>query len=120
MLEGDPISYEDLVDKPVLLQGPPGIAADAPNYLPPTALSSELEHGYHYVSNNIPDAGYEIFGLSGDSSGVLFTNPLVWPLTISPNVPKSALTKYQIAVGFPLQARQKTGRLDFMIKKTSR
>ena len=38
-----PMSYNDLIDKPIFLQGPLGIAADAPGYLPPNALSSTLE-----------------------------------------------------------------------------
>jgi hypothetical protein len=45
MLEGDAISYEDLVDKPVLLQGErgeQGISADAPGYIPSKPLSFAL------------------------------------------------------------------------------
>jgi hypothetical protein len=42
-----------------------------------------------------------VFGLSGDTSGVLFTNVLLWPVTISLNFPKSVVTKYDIGAGFP-------------------
>ncbi len=41
--------------------------------------------------------------MSGDG-GALFTNALFWPVTISINVPKSVVTKYQIGAGFPAQA----------------
>jgi hypothetical protein len=67
-------------------------------------LTSYLERGYQYVSNNILDDGYGVFELSGDTSGVIFSNGLLWPVTISLNVPKSVVTKYEIGAGFPHQA----------------
>ena len=90
-------------DLDVSVQGPPGISPEDPDYLPPTPLTSALERGYQYLSNNTPDAGYEVFGLSGDTSGVIFSNTL-FPLTISLNVPKSVVTSYQIGAGFPHEA----------------
>ena len=66
-------------------------------------MTSALERGYQYVSNTTPDAGYEVFGLSGDTSGVVFSNA-TFPVTISLNVPKSVVTSYQIGAGFPSQA----------------
>jgi hypothetical protein len=62
-----------------------------------------LERGYQYVSKNTPDAGYTVFGLSGDTRGVVFTNAF-FSLTISLNAPKSVVTKYEIGAGFPSQA----------------
>ena len=64
---------------------------------------SALERGYQYFSNTTPDAGYEVYKLNGDG-GVLFSNALFWPVTISLNVPKSVVTKYQIGAGSPSQA----------------
>jgi hypothetical protein len=61
-----------------------------------------LERGYQYVSNNTPDAGYEVYKLSGDVE-VLFTNALL-PVAISQNVSKSIVTKYEIGAGLPNQA----------------
>ena len=45
-----------------------------------------------YVSNNTPDAGYEVFRLSGDGE-VLFTDALL-PVTISLKMTKNVGTKY--------------------------
>ena len=83
--------------------GPPGVSPEDPGFLPPTPLTSALERGYQYVSNTTPDAGYEVYGLSGDTSGVVFTNA-TFPVTISLNVPKSVVASYQIGAGFPSQA----------------
>jgi len=44
-----------------------------------------------------------VYKLSRDG-GVLFNNALFWPVTISLNIPKSVVTKYQIGAGFPSQA----------------
>jgi hypothetical protein len=52
----------------------------------------------------VPDAGYEVFRLSGNGR-VLFTNAL-FPLTISLDVPKGVVTKYQTGAGLPSQAPQ--------------
>ena len=41
--------------------------------------------------------------MSGDTGGVVFSNS-VFPVTISLNVPKSFISKYQIGAGFPSQA----------------
>ena len=87
-------------DLDISIQGPSGVSPDDPGYLPPIQLTSALENGYQYIANNLPDAGYEVYMLSGDG-GVLFTNALFWPVTISLNVPKSVVTKYQIGAGFP-------------------
>ena len=92
-------------DLDIIVQGPPGVSPEDPGYLPPDPLTSALERGYQYLSNNTPDAGYEVFGLSG-GGGVSFTNALFWPITISLNVPKSQVTKYEIGVGLPSQAPQ--------------
>ena len=49
MYEGFEISYEDLVNKPKVLQGeqgPPGPSPEDPGYLPLTHLTSALERGY--------------------------------------------------------------------------
>jgi hypothetical protein len=100
MYERFKISYNDLVNKPEVLQdeqGPPGPSTEDLGYLPPTPLTSALERGYQYISNTAPDAGYEVFRLSGDG-GVLFTNAL-FLLTISLNVRKGVVTKYQIGAG---------------------
>jgi len=83
--------------------GPSGVSPTGPGFLLHTPLTSALEWGYQYVSNNTPDAGYEVFGRSGDTSGVVFTNAL-FPLTITLNVTKSVVTKYEIGAGFPSQA----------------
>ena len=80
-------------DLDVSVQGPPGVSPEDPGYLPPSPLMSALERGYQYVSNTTPDAGYEVFGLSGDTSGVIFSNA-TFPVTISLNVSKSVITKY--------------------------
>ncbi len=85
------------------VQGPPGVSPEDPGYLLPAPLSSYMERSYQYVSNTTPDAGYEVFGLSGDTSGVVFSNA-TFPVTISLNVPKSVVTKYEIGAGFPHQA----------------
>jgi hypothetical protein len=62
-----------------------------------------LDRGYEYVvSNSTPDAGYEVFRLSGDG-GVRFTDALL-PVTISLKVPKSVVKNYEIGAGFPSQA----------------
>ena len=87
----------------ISIQGPPGVSLDDPGYLTPSSLTSALERGYQYVSNNTQDAGYEVYKLSGDG-GVLSSNDLFWPVNISLNIPKSVVTKYQIGVGFPYQA----------------
>ena len=79
------------------------MSPEDPGFLPPTPLTSALERGYQYVSNNTPEAGYEVYGLSGDTSGVVFTNA-TFPVTINLNVPKSVVTSYQIGAGFPSQA----------------
>ncbi len=47
-----------------------------------------------------------MYKLSGDG-GVIFTNALFWPVTVSLNVPKSVVTKYQVGDGFPSQAPKK-------------
>jgi len=99
-----PMPYNYLIDKPVVLQASPGIAADAPGYLPPNSLSSALENDYQYVRNNEPDEGYAFFRHSGDE-GVLFMNVLL-PAMISLNVPKSFITKYHITSGVPPQAHK--------------
>ena len=70
--------------------GPPGVSPEDPGYLPPTPLTFAFERGYQYVSNNTPDACYEVFGLSGNTSGFLFTNALLWPVTISLNAYQKA------------------------------
>jgi len=109
MYEGFEISYDDLIDKPEVVlgeQGPPGISPEDPGYFPPTPLTSALKRGYQYVSNPAPDPGYEAFPLSGDG-GALLTNAL-FPLTISLNVPKGVISKYQIGPGCRLK-RRKTG-----------
>jgi hypothetical protein len=80
-------------DLNVSVQGPPGVSPEDPGYLPPTPLTSALERGHQYVSNNTPDAGYEVYGPSGDTSGVVFTNA-TFPVTINLNVPKSVVTSY--------------------------
>jgi hypothetical protein len=72
-------------------------------YLPPTPLTTTLDRGYEYVSNNTPDVGYELFGLAVMVGGVLFTNN-DFPVKISLKVPKSVITKYEIGVGFSSQA----------------
>ncbi len=87
------------------MQGPPGVSPEDPGYLPPTPLTSALERGYQYISNTTPDDGYEVYGLSGDTSGVVFTNP-TFPVTINLNVPKSVVTSYQIGAGFPSKAQE--------------
>jgi hypothetical protein len=107
LYEGFEKSYDDLIDKPEILQGeqgPPGISPEDPGYLPPTPLPPALERGYQYVSNTAPDAGYEVFRLSGDG-GVFFTNAL-FPLTSSLNVPKDVVIKYEIGAGLLSQAPQ--------------
>jgi hypothetical protein len=107
MYEGFEISYTDLVNKPEVLQGeqgPPGPSSEDPGYLPPAPLTSALERGYQFVSNTAPDPGNEVVCLSGDED-VLFTNAL-FPLTISLNVPKGVVTKYQIGAGLPSHAPQ--------------
>ena len=78
-------------DIDVSIQGPPGVSPEDPMYLPPTPLTTSLDRGYEYVSNNTPDVGYDVFRLSGDG-GVLFTNANL-PVTISLKVPKSVVTK---------------------------
>ncbi len=62
-----------------------------------------MERGYQFIANNPADAGYETFKLSEDG-GVLFTNVVFGPVTISLNVSKSVVTKYQVGIGFPSQA----------------
>ena len=57
--------------------GPSGVSPEDPGYLPPTLLTPALERRCQCVSNNMPDAGYEVFGLSGNTHGVLFTNTLL-------------------------------------------
>jgi hypothetical protein len=90
-------------DLDVSVEGPPGVSLEDPGDLTPTPLTSVVERGYQYVSNTTPDAGYEVYGLSGDTSGVVFTNA-TFPMTISLNVPKSAVTSYQFGAGFSSQA----------------
>ena len=60
----------------ISVQGPPCVSPDDPGYLPPSPLTSALERGYQYIANNPPDAGYEVYKLSGDG-GVLFSNALL-------------------------------------------
>ena len=48
-------------------------------------------------------AGYEVYKLRGDG-GVLYSNALFYPVTISLNISKSVVIKYQIGAGFPSQA----------------
>jgi hypothetical protein len=98
------LNVDAINTRTILVNGvPAAILPEDPGYLPPIPLTSYLEKGYQYVSNNEPDEGYEIFELSGNG-GVLFTNALVWPLTITLNVPKSKVSRYQIGVGLPSQA----------------
>jgi hypothetical protein len=68
-------------------------------YLPPTPLT---DRGYEYVSNNTPNAGYEVSRLSGD--GWVIFNDAILPVTISLKVPKSVVKKYELEAGFPSQA----------------
>jgi hypothetical protein len=91
-----PLQSQDKVsgfDLDVSVQGPPGVSPEDSGFLPPTLLTTTLERGYQYVSNNTPDAGYEVYKLSGDG-GLLFSNALFWPVTISLNIPKSVVTHY--------------------------
>jgi hypothetical protein len=69
-------------DLDVSVHGPPGVSPEDSGYLPPNPLTSALERGYQYVSNTTPDAGYEVYGLSGDTSGFVFTNA-TFPVTIN-------------------------------------
>jgi hypothetical protein len=85
-------------------QGPPGAFLEDPVNLPSTPLMRVVEKGYQCVSNNTPDAGCEVFRLSGEGS-VLYINAL-FPLTTSLNVPKGVVFKYQIGAGLPSQAPQ--------------
>jgi hypothetical protein len=75
-------------DLDVSIQGPPGVLPEDSGFLPPTPLTSSLERGYQYIANNPPDAGYEVFGLSGDTSGVVFSNA-TFPVTISLMYPRA-------------------------------
>jgi len=89
-------------DLDVSVQGPPGVSPEDPGYLPHAPLTSYQKRGYQYVSNTTPDAGYEVYKLSGDG-GVVFTNA-TFLVTISFNVPKSVVTSYQVGAGFPSEA----------------
>ena len=86
----------------ISVQGLPGASPEDPGYLPPNPLASTLERGYRYVSNTTPDVGYEVFGLSGDTRGVIFSNA-TFPAAISLNVPKCVVTSCHIGAGFPSQ-----------------
>ena len=74
---------------------PAAILPKDQSYLPPIPLTSFLEKEYQYVWNIESDEGCEVSYLSGDG-GVIFSNVLVWPLTISLNLPKSKVTRYKI------------------------
>jgi len=98
------LNVDAINTRTILVNGvPAAILPEDPGYLPPIPLTSYLEKGYQYVSNNEPDEGYEMFDLSGDG-GVFFTNTPVWPLTITLNIPKSKVSRYQIGAGLPSQA----------------
>jgi hypothetical protein len=89
-----PISYNDIIDKPVTLQGKDGISTEALAFVTtPT-----------YESNTLTIRDYEVENFGDPENGTAWENIPSFPLTITVTIPKTKITKYGLGSGWPTQS----------------
>ena len=77
------MSYNDLIEKPVVLQGKDGISPEAPAF-----VANAI-----YESNTVAIPNYEVENLGDPEIGTAWQNIVSFLLTVMVTIPKTKITR---------------------------